>query len=81
MTREEAFGHIQAAVAETVPRAQPVTDESVDLVGDGLLDSLDTMNFLFKLETRLGAKLPSIDEDYSDYRVSALIDVIQKDVA
>jgi acyl carrier protein len=81
MTREQALEHIRSALAETVPAQPSSIGEKTDLISEQIIDSLDTMNFLFQLEKRLGKKLPSIDEDYSDFRVGALIDVVVKDAA
>lgn len=79
MTRDDALAHIRAALATTGRSNQVGINEATDLVESGVLDSLDVMNFLFQLEKRLGVKLKSIDMDYNDFRVSSLVDVIQKD--
>lgn len=81
MTRDQALEHIRAALAGTISNAQLNISETTDLVNEQIINSLDTMNFLFQLEKRLGKKLPSIDEDFSDFRVATLIDVLQKDAA
>lgn len=47
-----------------------------DLVGEEIVDSLDSMNFLFELETALGYPLSKIDESFDDFRVGTLIDLI-----
>lgn len=73
MTDEEALAHIRESINEVSPGAGDDVTAETDLAGDGVLDSLDLMNFLFELENRCG-KIEAIDEDYNDYRVSALVD-------
>jgi acyl carrier protein len=41
-----------------------------------LLDSLDSMTFLFELENDLNTKLDAIDETYDDFRVGAIVDIV-----
>jgi acyl carrier protein len=76
VTREEALGAIQKALVATVGEAKGDITEDTDLVGDGLLDSLDSMTFLFELENDLGRKLEAIDESYDDFRVGAIVDIV-----
>jgi acyl carrier protein len=76
MTREEALERIKKALDTTVGDAAGDITEGTDLVGDGMLDSLDSMTFLFELEQDLGTKLEAIDETYEDFRVSALVDIV-----
>jgi acyl carrier protein len=81
MTRDESLEHVRGAILETVSDVPKDITESTDLVADGILDSLDQMNFLFQLEKRLDTKLASIDEDYQDFRVSSLVDIVMRDAA
>jgi len=81
MTRDESLEHVRGAIQETVTDLPKEITESTDLVGEGILDSLDQMNFLFQLEKRLDTKLASIDEDYEDFRVSALMDIVMREAA
>lgn len=76
MTRTEAYRLIEESLVEVAPAAAAKLTESCHLVKDGLVDSLDGMNFLFELEQRLGLKLKAIDEDFDDFRVSRLVDII-----
>jgi len=76
MTREEALAAITKALTETVGNVDGDITEATDLVGDGMLDSLDSMTFLFELENGLGTKLSAIDETYEDFRVGALVDIV-----
>jgi acyl carrier protein len=76
MTRAEAYGLIREALEEVSPAAAAKLSEECHLVKDGLVDSLDGMNFLFELEQRLDFKLKAIDEDFDDFRVSRLIDIV-----
>ncbi len=81
MTRDESLEHVRSAIRETVADLTNDITESTDLVAEGILDSLDQMNFLFQLEKRLDTKLASIDEDYQDFRVSSLVDIVMHDAA
>ena len=76
MTRDEALAVITKALIATVGSVDGDLAEDTNLVDDGLLDSLDSMTFLFELENDLGSKLEAIDETYDDFRVGALIDIV-----
>lgn len=76
MTREEAYDAVIRAVEATKPGASSKVSETTDLIEDGILDSLDSMNLLFELETQRGAKLVAIDETFSDFRVTRLVDIL-----
>jgi acyl carrier protein len=78
MTHSEAFAQIRSAIEEVVPNSGGKISMDTDLTGDGILDSLDTMNFLFRLEKKIDRKLDAVDEDYGDFRVKALVDLICK---
>ena len=77
MDRQSALVEIIKAVKAVVPDLDVEITESTDLLEDDVLDSLDSMNFLFELEESIG-KISSINEDYSDFKVSALIDLLVK---
>jgi acyl carrier protein len=77
MTGDEAFAMIKNAAAAVNPNAADKISLASHLVDDGIFDSLDLMNFLFELETAIGHKIEQIDEDYSDFRVQALIAVLE----
>lgn len=76
MTRDEALAAITKALAATVGSVDGDVTEDTNLVDDGLLDSLDSMTFLFELENDLGTKLEAIDETYEDFRVGAIVDIV-----
>lgn len=76
MTREEALAAITKALVATVGSVDGDITEETNLVDDGLLDSLDSMTFLFELENDLGQKLEAIDETYEDFRVGSLVDIV-----
>lgn len=77
MTDDEALGLVRDALDKTVPGAGTKVDMSTDLVADGILDSLDVMNFLFEVEQTLGHRLTAIAEDHTDFRVSTLVALIR----
>lgn len=76
MSREEALAIIKDALIKVFPDFDGEVTEDTDLVGEDIIDSLDSMNLLFEMEEKLGKKLSAIDEDHNDYRVRTLIDVI-----
>ena len=76
MTREDALAAITKALTTTVGDVDGTITEDTDLVDDGMLDSLDSMTFLFELENDLGMKLEAIDETYEDFRVVSIVDIV-----
>jgi acyl carrier protein len=76
MTREDALAAITKALTTTVGDIDGAITEDTDLVEDGMLDSLDSMTFLFELENDLGMKLEAIDETYEDFRVVSIVDIV-----
>ncbi len=77
MTGDEAFTRIKKAASAVNPKAAEAITATSDLAGDGFFDSLDLMNFLFELESDLGHKIDQIDEDYTDFRVPALVNILE----
>jgi acyl carrier protein len=77
MTEDEALVLVRDALDKTVPGAGSKVGTATDLVGDGVLDSLDLMNFLFELEQALGRRLDGVAEDHTDFRVSTLVALIR----
>lgn len=76
MTRDDAFKMIQDALDKVKPgTGSKLTPES-HLVDDGFVDSLDSMNFLFELENQHGSRLEAIDDTFSDFRVTKLVDIL-----
>ncbi len=76
MTREEALTAITKALTTTVGDVDGTISEGTNLVDEGMLDSLDSMTFLFELENDLGLKLEAIDETYEDFRVGSIVDIV-----
>lgn len=76
MTRDEALAAVTKALAATVGDVTGTITEDTNLVDDGILDSLDSMTFLFELENDLGSKLEAIDETYDDFRVGSIVDIV-----
>jgi acyl carrier protein len=76
MTREEALTAITKALTTTVGDVDGTIGEDTNLVEEGMLDSLDSMTFLFELENDLGMKLEAIDETYEDFRVGSIVDIV-----
>lgn len=81
MNKTEVLELIRQALAEVLPEEAENITEETHLVKDGILDSLDSMNFLFELEQRVGKKLEEIDEDFSDFRVSRLVEIVMQETA
>lgn len=79
MTREKAFELIKQALEKTQAGSSEKVTMETDLVADGIVDSLDSMNFLFELETALGQSLTSIDETFDDFKVTTLVDLVVKE--
>ena len=75
MKQDEVFEAIVASVKKVAPQNADKVTKDTELVKDEILDSLDLMSFLFEFEEALGTKLDVIDEEFSDFRVSRLIDI------
>lgn len=76
MDRSGALDLIRRALDASGAATDGSITEDTDLIGEGIVDSLDAMVFLFELEKSAGSKLTAIDEDYEDFRVGALIDAV-----
>jgi acyl carrier protein len=81
MTREKALELIKQALEKTLPNSGNDITLETSLVDDGIVDSLDSMNFLFELETALGKPMTSIDETFEDFKVASLVDILVKEGA
>lgn len=77
MTEDDALGHIKAALDATSAGLSEKISMDTHLTDDGIIDSLDSMNFLFELETVLGKKLTAIDEQFDDFRVKRLVEIVR----
>ena len=82
MERSQAISTVGAALVSSgaIDDAGSITEDD-DLIGDGIIDSLDAMMFLFELEKALGHKISTIDESYEDFTVRGLADAIIADAA
>lgn len=79
MHQDQALELIKHALVKAVPQAancelQPQTH----LIKDGIMDSLDSMAFLYELEALCGGPLQAITDDFTDFRVQRLIDIVQQ---
>ena len=75
-TAENAFALIQQALDKVKPgTGAKITMES-QLLDDGFVDSLDSMNFLFELENLHGDRLAAIDDTFNDFRVARLVEIL-----
>lgn len=79
MTQENAFDLIRKAANEVADGAGDRLTMESHLLEDDVFDSLDLMNFMFELEELLGRKIEEVTEDFTDFRVKALIGFITKD--
>jgi acyl carrier protein len=77
MTEEQALTMIKAALEKTTPGLSAKVTPEVHLIKDKVIDSLDSMNFLFELEQLHGGQLDAIDEMFDDFRVTRLIEILQ----
>lgn len=80
MTHDEALSLIKDALEKTKAGVADKITPDVDLIKDKIIDSLDSMNFLFELEQLHGSQLDAIDETFDDFRVSRLIEILQEAV-
>jgi acyl carrier protein len=78
MNQEEAMKRIYDALEAADTGLSAGIDVDTDLTGDGKLDSLQIMNFLFELEEALGVKIEEIYEEYDDYKVSSLVNILMR---
>ena len=76
MSPEAAFDLIKQALDAASPGKSASLTMGSDLVKDGIVDSLDSMNFLFELEGLTGKKLDKIDETFDDFRVTRLVEIL-----
>lgn len=75
MNRTEALELILASITKATKTEHTGIDESTDLIEEGIIDSLDSMTILFEIEDGGKIKL-DIDEDYEDFKISSLIDLV-----
>ena len=80
MNRTEAFELIIDSLKKAANIDGSAFSENTDLLKEKIIDSLDSMTLLFEIENTLGVKL-DIEEDFEDFQISTLIDLITKIVA
>jgi len=78
MDKNEALGLIIECVAIVNPLAAELVNEKSNLIGDGILDSLDAMTFVFNIEKKLGKKLKSISSEGSAFSVTDILRDIEE---
>ena len=78
MTEAQAFAMIQAALENTAKGLSSKVSMETHLTEDKVIDSLDSMNFLFELEGMVGHKLEAIDETFDDFRVRRLVEILRE---
>ena len=78
MTQQEALAMIHRALETAVPGSSSKVTMASHLVTDGVIDSLDLMAFLYELEKDCGDSLDEITDDFKDYRVTRLVEMLQK---
>jgi acyl carrier protein len=78
MKQEQALSMILGALETAVPGSSSKVTMESHLVADGIIDSLDLMAFLYELERDCGDSLEVINDDFNDYRVVRLVEILQK---
>jgi acyl carrier protein len=78
MTHQEAFAMIVQALEKAVPGSSDKVTIETHLVSDGIIDSLDLMAFLYELEHDCGDSLDEINDEFKDYRVVRLVEMLQR---
>jgi acyl carrier protein len=81
MTDEEILELIKLAAASYNKSADAKLADQITMETDlqELLqfDSLDSTELLFEIERRLGRKISGIEEDFNDFRVTTLTELIR----
>ena len=76
MDLQHAYALIKSALEKVSTGMSARVTEDTHLIKDGLLDSLDSMNFLFELETMHGSRLKEIDDTFEDFRIVRLAEIL-----
>lgn len=77
MNNDEALVLIKKAIEAVEPGAGENVSVETHLVEDKVLDSLAVMNFLFELENLMGGDIEEIDEEFTDFRVEKIIEILR----
>ena len=68
-------------ICECIKMVKPDFNQEItidtDLIKDGILDSLEAINFLFELENNFSDKIDDIDDDFNDFSVGSIMDLIK----
>lgn len=75
MDRKEAFDLVLSSLKKATNIESTEFTESTDLVADRIIDSLDSMTLIFEIEQTLEKKL-AIDEEFEEFKIALLIDLI-----
>lgn len=73
MTEADALNMIKEALNIVADGMGDKVSMETDLHADDILDSLDTMNFMFELEHLHGSKIEQVTETFDDYRVATIV--------
>jgi acyl carrier protein len=77
MTNDQAFELIKKALLKAVPKTKSYDLQFQDnLIKDGIIDSLDSMAFLYELEALCQGPLEAIDHHFNDFRVQRLVEIV-----
>jgi len=80
MSDERAFTVLKDCLAKVVTNDISSIGPETDLIESGIIDSLDSMSLLYEIEQTIGKKIPEISDDYEDFRVGSLVDIIAKHI-
>ena len=78
MTQDQALAMIVEALQKAVPSAENNIHLETHLVKDGIIDSLDSMAFLYELEALFGGRIEEITDEFDDFRVIRLVNILQE---
>jgi len=73
MDQNESYKLLIECIESIKPGSGSLITMNTDLIEDGILDSLDAMTFIFKLEKRTGTKIKNIHEGSVDLSVESLV--------
>ena len=75
MNRDEAYNLVLAAYKKATKNDIEDLTEQTDLIGEGIIDSLDTMTILFEIDDAVDGKL-GVSDDYNGFKISQLVDLV-----
>ena len=74
MNTTELFTHLQQIITQDLEKTVTLHEESA-LIGESILDSLEFMNYLTKVEERFHVKIS--DADVARYRLGVMTNMIR----